>query len=213
MAVVPGRVKPALDLLAETKVLVLGDLQQQVEVGLKMRPRRIAGDRFGRIQREHDRGRVGPPGARIGLDDLDVVDLVDEDRVREDEVQHHRVVQQVPGALGLPAHLRDRAPHGDEAARAAERIPGGGRAQDRRAQAPPVEARNVVGLQERVDDQLPVHRPLDLAAREERVARQAERSDLALRAAEVRVDVDRLTARRSDEDHPVPLGHRQRLER
>src|SRR5581483_3155086 len=83
--------------------------------------------------------------------------------------------------------------------------------EDRRPDRRLVERVHVVGLEERVDRELPVHRALGLVAREADVVLEAERGELALRAAEMRVDVDRLVAG-PDEDQAVLLGDGEAFE-
>src|SRR5207244_1223095 len=86
----------------------------------------------GGVEREDDARALGAARTRVGLHDLDVVDLVDQHRVREELIEDDRVREQIPFRLRAVAQRGERATLGDEAAAAAERVPRRARADDRR---------------------------------------------------------------------------------
>ena len=160
-------------------------------------------------------------GHRVQRDEAQVVGMEDGDRVRKDDVagrdelaerfaigRRRRFARTIfllrPGLAGAARDQRlDVLPeaHGRGQAIGEERI-------DRVL----VQHADVISLEERVDDQLPVGRVLgrDAAKVHQRV--DAEERHLAVEAAEMRGDVDRHARRRHDPEQAVPLFAWQRNE-
>ena len=143
-----------------------------------------------------------------------MVDLPDDDGVGEQLVDRDDVRAQVALVVGQCAQRLDRGARHAHAAVASRAVEGAAIADEVWRDGFPVEMRDVIALEERVDGELPVDARRDAVDRIERIGLRLQRGEIGNERSEHRIDVDlgRLPLpqrRRAHEDHAVLLAGRQ----
>ena len=203
-------VEALLDVLPVRKVFLEDNGHQEVHVAVPVPLRALGQGRLRGVELDVHPGPIRIVSHRVDPPGLEVVLLQDEDGVREEHVDERGVVDEVPVRLGHAAQLLDGTAHVDAAAVPAERFEGSDVGVNEPVEGLGVQHPDVVGLEEGVDHELPVHLLLEHPGLVEGVPAEVERREIPLRPLERRVDGEFGAGARHRPHEPVLLDHRNR---